>query len=47
MALGERLKESRVNKGYSQGDVADFYIFQDNRFLNGKMAIVILTWIIW
>src|SRR5690606_26931001 len=24
MALGERLKESRVNKGYSQGDVADF-----------------------
>lgn len=23
MALGERLKESRVNKGYSQGDVAD------------------------
>lgn len=24
MALGERLKESRVSKGYSQGDVADF-----------------------
>lgn len=24
MALGERLKESRINKGYSQGDVADF-----------------------
>lgn len=23
VALGERLKESRVNKGYSQGDVAD------------------------
>ena len=23
MALGERLKESRVNKGYSQGDVAE------------------------
>ena len=23
MALGERLKASRVNKGYSQGDVAD------------------------
>ena len=23
MALGERLKESRVNKGYSQGNVAD------------------------
>ncbi|MEK6263649.1 MAG: helix-turn-helix domain-containing protein [Clostridium sp.] len=23
MALGERLKESRMNKGYSQGDVAD------------------------
>ncbi|MBC9825620.1 helix-turn-helix domain-containing protein [Carnobacterium inhibens] len=24
MALGERLKESRVNKGFSQGDVAEY-----------------------